>query len=117
MVLCVFKAKERQIETEIKENQPKNFEPVLSHGDFCLPNVFFNDDEFSGLIDLGGTGVGAGTLFNLCNRYLDVKSYDELVSLAEKGDIGKIDLLASIQQAEAQSIIPKVQHIQVCPAN
>ena len=41
---------------------------------------------------LGGTGVGAGTLFNLCNRYLDVESYDELVSLAEKGDIGKIDL-------------------------
>ena len=41
----------------LKENQPKNFEPVLSHGDFCLPNVFFNDDEFSGLIDLGGTGV------------------------------------------------------------
>ena len=41
---------------------------------------------------LGGTGVGAGTLFNLCNRYLEVKSYDELVSLAEKGDISKIDL-------------------------
>ena len=41
---------------------------------------------------LGGTGVGAGTLFNLCNRYLDVKSYDELVSLAEKGDISKIAL-------------------------
>ena len=41
----------------LKENQPKNFEPVLSHGDFCLPNVFLLNDEFSGLIDLGGTGV------------------------------------------------------------
>lgn len=41
---------------------------------------------------LGGTGVGAGTLFNLCNRYLDVKSFDELVNLAEKGNIEKIDL-------------------------
>ena len=41
----------------LKENQPKNFEPVLSHGDFCLPNVFFQNNEFSGLIDLGETGV------------------------------------------------------------
>ena len=41
---------------------------------------------------LGGTGVGAGTLFNLCNRYLNVNSYDELVELAVKGNIEKIDL-------------------------
>jgi type II pantothenate kinase len=41
---------------------------------------------------LGGTGVGAGTLFNLCNRYLNINSYDELVELAVKGNIEKIDL-------------------------
>ena len=41
---------------------------------------------------LGGTGVGAGTLFNLCNRYLGVNSYDELVMLAQKGNIANIDL-------------------------
>ena len=41
---------------------------------------------------LGGTGIGAGTLFNLCNRFLGVESFDELTMLAEKGDIGKIDL-------------------------
>ncbi len=41
----------------LKENQPKNFEPVFSHGDFCLPNVFFQNDKFSGLIDLGETGI------------------------------------------------------------
>ena len=41
----------------LKGNQPKNFEPVLSHGDFCLPNVFFEGENLSGLIDLGDFGV------------------------------------------------------------
>ena len=31
---------------------------VLLHGDFCLPNVIFNDWALSGYIDLGGAGVG-----------------------------------------------------------
>ena len=30
---------------------------VLSHGDFCLPNVFLNNGKLAGLIDLGRTGV------------------------------------------------------------
>ena len=29
----------------LKENKPKNYEPVLSHGDFCLPNIFFKDNK------------------------------------------------------------------------
>ena len=37
----------------LKENKPKTYEPVLSHGDFCLPNVFFEGENLSGLIDLG----------------------------------------------------------------
>ena len=41
---------------------------------------------------LGGTGVGAGTLFNICNRMLNVESFDEIVDLAQKGDVEKIDL-------------------------
>lgn len=32
-------------------------EAVLSHGDLCLPNVFFNDGKLSGLIDLGRCGI------------------------------------------------------------
>ena len=39
------------------ENRPEN-EPVLSHGDFCLPNVFIKDGKISGFIDLGDTGIG-----------------------------------------------------------
>lgn len=30
---------------------------VLSHGDFCLPNVFMEDGHVSGLIDLGRAGA------------------------------------------------------------
>lgn len=40
------------------DNKPKNYEPVLSHGDFCLPNVFFKNGKVSGFIDLGDTGKG-----------------------------------------------------------
>lgn len=32
-------------------------ELVLSHGDFCLPNIFIQDEKLSGYIDLGRTGI------------------------------------------------------------
>ena len=38
-------------------NRP-DYEPVLSHGDFCLPNIILNDGEVSGFIDLDDAGVG-----------------------------------------------------------
>lgn len=41
---------------------------------------------------LGGTGVGAGTLFNICNKMLEINSFDEIVALAEKGNVEKVDL-------------------------
>ena len=37
---------------------------MISHGDFCLPNIFFEGNRLSGLIDLGHGGVG--------DRYLDI---------------------------------------------
>lgn len=40
----------------LEENQP-SVEPSLSHGDFCLPNVFLKGNTVSGFIDLGETGV------------------------------------------------------------
>ena len=38
------------------DNKPEE-EPVLSHGDFCLPNILLADGEVSGYIDLGRAGV------------------------------------------------------------
>lgn len=46
----------------------------------------------AGAKHLGGTGVGAGTLFNICNRMLGINSFDEIVALAEKGNVEKVDL-------------------------
>ena len=40
------------------ENNRPEYEPVLSHGDFCLPNIFFDGDKLSGFIDLGDAGIG-----------------------------------------------------------
>ena len=41
----------------LTEHRPQP-EPVLSHGDYCLPNVFLQDWELSGFLDLGRSGVG-----------------------------------------------------------
>lgn len=37
-------------------NRPEE-EPTLSHGDFCLPNIFLQDGKVTGFIDLGKTCV------------------------------------------------------------
>ncbi|MBQ1377780.1 MAG: aminoglycoside 3'-phosphotransferase [Lachnospiraceae bacterium] len=41
----------------LEENRP-DYEPVLSHGDFCLPNILIDKGKISGFIDLGDTGIG-----------------------------------------------------------
>jgi len=38
------------------KHQPEE-EKVLSHGDYCLPNIFCNGEGLSGLIDLGCAGI------------------------------------------------------------
>ena len=41
---------------------------------------------------LGGTGVGAGTLTNLCNIFAGTKSFKEILELSKKGNLENIDL-------------------------
>ena len=40
----------------LESNKPE-YEPVLSHGDFCLPNIFLEGDKIKGFVDLGDSGV------------------------------------------------------------
>ena len=41
----------------LEHNRP-DYEPVLSHGDLCLPNIFIDNGKISGFIDLGDMGIG-----------------------------------------------------------
>lgn len=40
----------------LRDNKP-NEEPVLTHGDYSLENIFVNDGKISGFIDLGKAGI------------------------------------------------------------
>ena len=41
---------------------------------------------------LGGTGVGAGTLTNLCNKFIGINHFDEIIELSKQGDLDNVDL-------------------------
>ena len=47
----------------LKSHQPEK-DTVLTHGDFCLPNLFTDGKHFSGFIDLGSAGK--------CDRWMDL---------------------------------------------
>lgn len=81
------------------ENKPEE-EPVLSHGDYCLPNIFGIQEEVTGYIDLGKTGISdkwcdiaicyRSLLHNYSGKYNPHGSntypdYDELLLFRELG--------------------------------
>ena len=37
---------------------PSDEDVVITHGDYCLPNILIDGDQVSGFIDLGAAGVG-----------------------------------------------------------
>lgn len=47
----------------LKKNRPEE-DPVFSHGDYCLPNLFLKEGKVSGYIDLGRSGIA--------DRYQDI---------------------------------------------
>lgn len=78
------------------DHQPSE-ELVLSHGDYCLPNVFGTGEEVSGYIDLGRSGVAdkwcdialcyRSLSSNYSGRYHGKKysGYDDLLLFKELG--------------------------------
>lgn len=59
----------------LKDNRPEE-EFVLSHGDYCLPNIFIKDGQISGFIDLGRVGIADPYQdIALCYRSLQ-RNYD-----------------------------------------
>ncbi|WP_040005495.1 APH(3') family aminoglycoside O-phosphotransferase [Fibrisoma limi] len=43
---------------QLYAEQPADDDLVVTHGDFCLPNLILTDWRLSGFIDVGGLGVG-----------------------------------------------------------
>lgn len=83
----------------LHNNKPEE-ELVLSHGDYCLPNIFGIQDEVSGYIDLGKTGIAdkwcdiaicyRSLLHNYSGKYKQLgnntySDYDELLLFRELG--------------------------------
>ncbi|MGN1270517.1 MAG: pantothenate kinase [Clostridia bacterium] len=58
---------------------------------------------------LGGTGVGAGTLTNLCNKFANAKSFEEIIELSKKGDLNNIDLrIADLTDENIKTLPPEL---------
>jgi len=56
---------------------------------------------------IGGTGVGGGTLINLCKRFAGLKSFNEISEKIKNADISKVDLrLKDIQKDAINSLLP-----------
>lgn len=58
---------------------------------------------------LGGTGVGAGTLTNLCNKFANVKSFDEIIELSKEGELSNVDLrIADLTDENIETLPPEL---------
>lgn len=56
--------KATEIYEELISKRPKSEDLVFCHGDYCLPNIIFDNNQLSGFIDLGRAGVS--------DRYQDI---------------------------------------------
>lgn len=60
-----------------------------------------------GITHLGGSGVGGGTLLNLCQRFAGTGCFESITTLAAQGDLSHVDLtLADISPEKIGSMPP-----------
>lgn len=58
---------------------------------------------------LGGTGVGAGTLTNLCKKFANTKSFGDIIELSKQGDLSNIDLrIADLTDENIETLPPEL---------
>lgn len=57
---------------DVKRLMPKKVDKVVTHGDYCLPNVLINNCELSGFVDLGSAGIN--------DRYYDLAAVSWSIS-------------------------------------
>ena len=63
----------------------------------------------NGICHIGGSGVGGGTVLGLCGALCNARSFETVVELAHKGDLGKVDLnIADISTREISTLSKEV---------
>lgn len=66
---------------------------------------FVMADNKYGVKHIGGTGVGGGTLLGLSNTMLNVRNFNDLIKIAESGNLSTVDLnIADITREISDSL-------------
>ncbi len=66
----------------LEENKPDG-ELYFSHGDVSLPNVFIDDNKFSGFIDIGNAGIRQ-KWYDIADAYVSVRRNFETQEAADR---------------------------------
>lgn len=61
----------------------------------------------NGMVHMGGTGVGGGTLLGLSSRLLSIRQFDSIINLAKDGNLNNVDLTISDISKVGVSTMPK----------
>ena len=58
---------------------------------------------------IGGTGVGGGTLLGLSNKMLNIRHFDDLIEMAQGGNLANIDLhISDIMKNKLENLPPEI---------
>lgn len=58
---------------------------------------------------IGGTGIGGGTLLGLSNKMLNIRHFDDLIEMAQSGNLANIDLnISDITKDRMETLPPEI---------